>query len=249
MSVKTIEKVRQHYQDFLAEHYSWLAGGYEKGIQDNLSFFQSHNIVPLKSEIAIDLGAGCGFQSVALASLGFEVKAVDYNQHLLDELHDYLIDKEYEVDFIHSDILDFNSWENYEPELIVCMGDTLTHLPDIFTVGDFILSCYQELIHGGKLALSYRDYTDELFFDKRFHLVKSDDGRLFNCFIEYHTDYVTVYDILYHKNGNGWEQKISSYDKVKLSINLLKSMLLSAGFEILDLEKSGGLTYIVAEKI
>jgi 2-polyprenyl-3-methyl-5-hydroxy-6-metoxy-1,4-benzoquinol methylase len=35
---------------------------------------------------AIDLGAGYGIQSIALANLGFRVRAVDFNRQLLEEL-------------------------------------------------------------------------------------------------------------------------------------------------------------------
>ena len=55
--------VREHYDRVLADVYSWMFGGIEGGIQKNREFFKKHNISPTGSGIAIDLGAGCGFQS------------------------------------------------------------------------------------------------------------------------------------------------------------------------------------------
>ncbi|MGL6339584.1 MAG: class I SAM-dependent methyltransferase, partial [Waterburya sp.] len=62
---------KEHYEQVLANVYSWMLGGFEQGISRNLDFFQKHNISPIKSGIAVDLGAGCGFQSIPLAQLGF----------------------------------------------------------------------------------------------------------------------------------------------------------------------------------
>ena len=56
--------------------------------QETLSFLKSSTISVQKGSkgIAIDLGAGCGFQSIPLARLGFTVTAIDLDEKLLDEL-------------------------------------------------------------------------------------------------------------------------------------------------------------------
>ncbi len=59
--------VKEHYSEVLAEVYSWMFGGIEAGIKKNQTFFKKHQIAPAKSGIAIDLGVGCGFQSIPLA--------------------------------------------------------------------------------------------------------------------------------------------------------------------------------------
>ena len=56
--------VKQHYAEVLAEVYSWMLGGFDRALQKNVEFFKKHNIIPEKSKVAIDLGAGCGFQSI-----------------------------------------------------------------------------------------------------------------------------------------------------------------------------------------
>lgn len=58
----------------------------DRGIAKNLEFLQKYQLSPTNSGVAVDLGAGCGFQSIPLAQLGFRVTAIDLDKKLLDEL-------------------------------------------------------------------------------------------------------------------------------------------------------------------
>ncbi len=78
--------VRQHYNEVLSDVYSWMFGGFESGIQRNTEFINRHKLIPQGSGIAIDLGAGCGFQSIPLARAGYSVNAIDLDAKLLREL-------------------------------------------------------------------------------------------------------------------------------------------------------------------
>ena len=78
--------VEEHYSKVLGNVYSCMFGGFDSGIRQNIEFFKKYNINPIGSGLAIDLGAGCGFQSIPLAQLGFVVTAIDLDQYLLDEL-------------------------------------------------------------------------------------------------------------------------------------------------------------------
>ena len=97
--------VKQHYTEVLADVYSWMLGGFENGTAKNSNFFREHNISAIRSGIAIDLGAGCGFQSIPLAQLGFVVTAVDLDKKLLDELRSNA--KELDITAIQDDLLNF----------------------------------------------------------------------------------------------------------------------------------------------
>lgn len=84
--IKTLNRtsmstVNQHYSQVLADVYSWMFGGFESGIQKNHEFFKNHKIKSVGSGIAIDLGAGCGFQSIPLAQIGFSVTAIDLEKN------------------------------------------------------------------------------------------------------------------------------------------------------------------------
>ena len=78
--------VKEHYDNHLGFFYSWMTGDCEDKKREFTNFCKNNNIYPKESGIAVDLGAGNGIQSVALAELGFKVKAIDFNQTLLDEL-------------------------------------------------------------------------------------------------------------------------------------------------------------------
>ena len=78
--------VEQHYDEVLSDVYSWMFGGFESGIQRNVEFFNELQLTPKNSGIAVDLGAGCGFQSIPLAEAGYSVTAIDLDSKLLIEL-------------------------------------------------------------------------------------------------------------------------------------------------------------------
>ena len=78
--------VKEHYDNHLADFYSWMIGDFEKGKDSFKDFCIKNEIKPNKTGNAIDLGAGNGIQSIALGEIGFNVKAVDFNEKLLSEL-------------------------------------------------------------------------------------------------------------------------------------------------------------------
>ena len=112
----------------------------EEQVRKNQDFFSSHGITPDDNPVAIDLGAGCGFQSVPLARRGYSVTAVDFCGSLLDELRSHAGDLP--IVTVQSDILHFSSWSGRHPALIVCMGDTLTHLPALADAEDLIRAVF-----------------------------------------------------------------------------------------------------------
>ncbi|MCP4133561.1 MAG: methyltransferase domain-containing protein [bacterium] len=233
-----------HYKNHLSNYYSWIFGGFEENSTKNKQFFTDHHIIPLNSKIAIDLGAGSGFQSIPLRQIGFDVFAVDFCGQLLTELQQ----KDRTVELIEDDILNFKAYANKTPELFICMGDTLTHLPHMNSVELLIKNCYKELVSNGKIVLTLRDLTFELKGEDRFIPVRSDDTKIFTCFLEYHSDYLTVYDIVNEKENNQWEQKISSYKKIKISEEKIKSILRENGFGIDFFNKDKGLITIIGSK-
>jgi 2-polyprenyl-3-methyl-5-hydroxy-6-metoxy-1,4-benzoquinol methylase len=68
---------RDHYDKVLSDVYSWMAGGFDIAVQRNAEFFIEHSLSPGGSGIAVDLGSGCGFQSIPLARAGYSVTAID----------------------------------------------------------------------------------------------------------------------------------------------------------------------------
>jgi 2-polyprenyl-3-methyl-5-hydroxy-6-metoxy-1,4-benzoquinol methylase len=103
-----------------------MTGDFTEKQSEQQSFFSSHSILPRFNALAFDLGAGHGLQSVSLAKLGFTVTAVDFNPQLLQELERNR--KALSIQIVQDDFLHFLETTRVKAELIVCMGDTLTHL-------------------------------------------------------------------------------------------------------------------------
>ncbi len=238
--------VKSHYEDHLADYYSWISGGFDARADENQEFFKKHDIKPETSKVAIDLGAGSGFQSIPLARSGFKVIAVDFSRKLLAELKER--SKNLNVDIIENNILNFEAYSNRNPELIVCMGDTLTHFGTLDSVSDLIKNSYKELSANGRLVLTFRDLTFELKGEERFIPVRSDENRIFICFLEYQAEYVKVFDIVYEKENGRWIQKISSYEKIKIPQETIKQYIKEAGFGIEFFEVRNGLVTLIAKK-
>jgi SAM-dependent methyltransferase len=235
-----------HYDRFLASRYTWMAGGFDGNVARNREFFASHNIRPALTGAAIDLGAGCGFASIPLAEAGFRVTAVDLCRMLLDELAGSAPAPEIEV--VHADILDFPSWDGRRPELIACMGDTLTHIPSAGDVSRLVRQCHAELVPGGRLVLTLRDYAGPEDDTVAVIPVQRDADRIFLCRLEYGPAAVTVTDILYSRPGGRWEREAGSYRKIRIAPAFLKECLAGAGFGIGYCRVENGIISVIAEK-
>ena len=239
--------VKEHYDQHLGNFYSWMSGDFNTRVREFKEFLVNHQIRPKLSKIAIDLGAGHGIQSVALSKAGFTVQAIDFNDQLLKQLHKNA--EKYDIHVIKDDLRNFKNYCTTTPELIICWGDTLTHLDNETEVEKLIVSCSKNLQKGGLLLLSFRDYTTALEGDQRFIPVKSDGKRILTCFLEFFEKTVRVTDILHEKSGDTWVQKISSYQKVRLEPRKIKGMLEKNGFSIKLFLIEKGLVKVVAEKL
>jgi SAM-dependent methyltransferase len=230
MEMRPEGPVKIHYDRFLARHYLWMAGGFERNAAANRQFFSSHQIRPGPGGIAIDLGAGCGFQSIPLEEAGFRVTAVDFCEPLLDELR--LLAPATGIVTITGDIMDFPLWAGRRPELITCMGDTLTHMPDRDAVMSLLRQCYGELVPGGRLIVSLRDYSAGPEGSVAVVPVSRDRERIFLCRLEYLRDHVRVTDIVFSHQSGKWERFTGDYTKLRLTPDLIRVMIERAGFRI-----------------
>jgi SAM-dependent methyltransferase len=240
------DEARSHYAALLARNYAWMAGGMDPGIANNLRFLKEHAITPAGNGTAVDLGAGCGFSSIALASGGFSVVAVDFSEPMLDTLSRQTGDLPIRI--IHADILEFTLWVDLHPELIACMGDTLTHLPDMSAVQDLIRHCAHELMHGGKIILSLRDYSREPEGTSAIIPVRRDPDRIFVCRLDYGKEKVRVTDILYSLEYGKWTRAAGSYPKLRIAPEVLTTIITAEGLVVLEMTGEPGMITIIAKK-
>lgn len=238
--------VKEHYDNHLGFFYSWMIGDFETKKNEFLRFCKNQNINPVDSKTAIDLGAGNGIQSVALSELGFKVTAIDFNQTLLEELDSRK--NGLQIETINDDLKNILDYQDKTPELIICCGDTLPHLDSKEQIIQTIYDISAALTSKGKIILSFRDYSMELKDTMRFIPVKSDSNRILTCYLEYSADKVKVTDLLYERNGDVWNQKISSYDKVRVTKGMILEILDMHGFKVLFDDTINRMITVVGQK-
>lgn len=151
---------------------------------------------------------------------------------------------------IHDDLLNFTRYISDHAQLVTCMGDTLTHLDSLDAVHNLISEVSRDLVEGGMLVLTFRDYVSvQLRGHQRFIPVRSDDTRILTCFLEYHQEFVEVYDLLHHKVGTQWTLSASSYRKLRLDKNWLIKQMSESGLAIVRDTFDSGMVSIIAKKI
>jgi SAM-dependent methyltransferase len=250
-----------HYDRLLAEHYTWMLGGDLPALAAAERAFLS----PLGLEpgpaglLAIDLGCGPGHTSLALAGLGYgPVYAIDLSQPLLDELATNAADAP-AVQPLRADLR--NALPRYvrpgSAAAVVCLGDTLTHLPTRGDVAALLRAIAEALAPGGKAVLSYRDLTVPLTGTARFLPVRATEDRIMTCFLEYPDDYadytVVVHDLVHTRPGPGadWTLRTSSYRKLRLAHAWVLEQCRNAGLRVAHEHPGpggGGMRTVVLER-
>ena len=145
--------VRRHYEDHLAPIYLWMAGGIEHALASGTDDVADYVDRP---GYAVDLGAGFGMHSIPLAKAGFRVLSVDSSQHLLAELRKHA--DGLDVATVEGDLREFAGHMSGPADLILCTGDTLTHLRSTDDVLALLRQVADSLRPGGQFVASFRDY-------------------------------------------------------------------------------------------
>ncbi len=237
---------KEHYKHVLAPVYSWMYGGFAAALERNTAFFAERGLSPRSSGVAVDLGAGCGFQSIPLAQLGYHVTAIDLDNRLLQELTSHADGQC--VETIEADLLSFREHVQEPIELAVCMTDTLLHLESAGEVQQLFSDVYAALVGGGQLIITFRDLTQELTGLDRFIPVRSDADTVFTCYLEYEPDKVKVHDLVYRRTADGWEFSKSYYRKLRVSPSWVSDELREAGFIDVQADSDKGSITVVATK-
>jgi SAM-dependent methyltransferase len=239
-----------HYDQLLAEHYDWMFGmSLEVKVAEQQALLNEIAGRAGNDDLAVDLGCGSGFQSLALSSLGYRVLALDTSRRLLDTLATRI--EAHNITIQQADIRNLNEYvAPATASLVVCMGDTLTHLSNRQEVVALLQSVALALKPRGLFVATYRDLSGpELEGLDRFIPVRGDDGRAMICFLEYRSpETVLVNDLIYVRDGAGrWALHKSSYQKLRLSPEWVRGRIEAAGLSIL-LQRGAGMVTVAAVK-
>lgn len=241
--------VKEHYDHLLADHYEWMFGAsFESKVDEQKALLSQVAGPALSNELAVDLGCGSGFQSIALNDLGYRVLAVDLSEKLIATLTSRIGARD-----ITLNLGDLRQLCNFvapaSAALVVCMGDTLTHLASPIEVSELFKCVSRVLVPGGRFVVTWRDLaSDEPIGLDRFILVRSDEERIMTCCLEYARDTVTVNDLIHVRDAAGtWSLNKSAYQKLRLSLAWVHNAISEAGLTV-EAAREGRLALLSALK-
>jgi SAM-dependent methyltransferase len=238
--------VADHYRSHLAPVYLWMAGGFDAAIARGETEIGAILPHPSKVDYAVDLGCGFGMHSIPLARRGCSVLALDSSDYLLGQLQAHA--GTLPIAVVEDDLLAFQRYLDRPADLILCMGDTLTHLPDRDAALQLFTLAAASLRPGGAFIATFRDYTQALAGNGRFIPVKSDADRILTCFLEYAVHHVDVHDMLHERDGEAWRLKVSTYRKLRLDPQWISASLRERGFAARTEAGLAGMIRIIAAK-
>jgi 2-polyprenyl-3-methyl-5-hydroxy-6-metoxy-1,4-benzoquinol methylase len=235
-----------HYDSHLGRVYAWMLGDLKAAAARSAAELAEMSLPEHPGE-ALDLGAGIGLHAVALAQRGYAVTAIDGCQLLLDQLVERATGLA--VKAVCGDLIRFRAEAPGPFDVILCLGDTLTHLPDVPAVERLLDGVAESLNAGGLFAATFRNYvTPELKGDERFILVRRDAERVLTCFLEYGEDRVTVHDLLTERQDRQWTQTVSSYPKLRLAPEWVAAQLEQRGLAARRETAPSGMVRIVGRR-
>lgn len=238
--------VTGHYANHLAPIYLWMAGGAGAALQAGSSEVDSLDLPIADGAAVVDLGAGFGMHAIPLARKGARVTAIDTSPELLRALRQ--LAGSLPIRAVDGDLLEFRRHAPEPASAILCMGDTITHLPDPGAVDSLVERAAAALEPGGVFVVSFRDYSVPLVGDQRFIPVRADEDRILTCFLEYEPTAVVVHDILHERTAQGWETRVSHYRKLRLPPANLLATLQAHGFNARLEAGMRGMARIVARR-
>jgi SAM-dependent methyltransferase len=204
-------------------------------------------VTPGLTGIALDLGAGPGLHAVPFARLGFSVLAFDDCRALVEALR-----RRSEGLLIQPIQADLQAFRRHHPgpvDVVLCMGDTLTHLPSLPAVEALLRDVAAALSSPGIFVTTFRDYTSPApEAGDRFILVRADEHRILTCFLEYGDEVVTVSDLLHERMGEGWRLSVSCYPKLRLALDWVGERLEAPGLSVRIDRLERGVVRVVARR-
>jgi SAM-dependent methyltransferase len=240
--------VTQHYAEHLGPIYEWMLGDFDTAMDAARTDLRAANIVDGVERVAVDLGAGLGTHAIALAEAGFQVIAIDTCASLLEALS-RRSGSGLAITAVQADLQQFRQHSGGRVDVIACMGDTLTHLASRDSVNRLLKTIATALAPGGTFVTTFRDYSaDPLEGNCRVIPVRQGDDRILTCVLEYHTKTLTVHDVVHERTNGGWNFRVSSYPKLRLSPTWVQSTLSDLGLTFATGTTAQGMVRLAATR-
>ena len=245
-----MKSVAEHYAEHLAPIYLWMAGGAESALAAGNAELDALDLPARANDAVLDLGAGFGMHAIPLAQRGAHVTAVDTSAELLEDLHESA--GGLSIRTVHADLVEFMRQDHSTYNAILCMGDTLMHLPSPEEVDELLVLCVAALAPGGVLVLTFRDYSTALLDEERFIPVKSDEDRILTCFLDFRETTLMVHDIVHERErtprAGAWTTRVSAYRKLRIPPQTLIETLDGLGLNVRREAGLRGMVRLVATR-
>jgi SAM-dependent methyltransferase len=208
--------IEGHYEQLLAARYTWMMGGIENCLTAARRLLDMAGLDRnLSGQTVLDLGCGPGYHARVLTERGCRVVAVDVSRTCLDELRRECPSAD--LIPLHANLLDRKSYERFGPfQAILCLGDTLPHLPDQANVRELIEIAGDLLAPGGILVLEFREQTTEMKGKDAVFTTRADRDRIMQCVLHYEPTRVWVTDVVHEWTNGAWQTSKSTYPKLRL---------------------------------
>jgi len=239
--------MRAHYERLLSPIYRWMLGDFTAALERSQKELEGLGVGRAPGGArGLDLGAGLGLQTIPLVRLGYRTTAIDTSAELLSELASECP----EAQRVCGDLLDADTLAPGTYETIVCMGDTLTHLPSQEDVARLLSTACTKLALHGTLVLTFREYASQARESTdRFILVRADADRILTCCLDYGTERVQVTDLVHERSAAGWTLRASAYRKLRLSREWVTEQLNRNGVMVTLSTTDAGKISIVARRV
>jgi len=224
-------RVEEHYRSLLAVRYTWMMGGLESCLASARELLESAGALEAGGGTALDLGCGPGFHARALAASGMRVIAVDNSEALLRELAEVCAGLD--VVPVRAELSDLERYASYGPfSLILCVGDTLTHLRSLYAVDELIDDLSRSLAPGGLLMLEFREQPKDLSGQDAVLTLRAERDRIMQCVLHFEPECVWVTDVVHEWTDGKWRVMKSSYPKLRLSAARIVARAAAAGLRV-----------------
>ena len=240
---------KQHYDGLLGGVYAWSVSAAGDPFERGRRWLETHGL--LNATRYLDLGAGFGAHTLPLLAAGKHVTAVDFNAELLAGLAE-AAGAAPGLTLAHADLIGYlESSGDAEWDVIVCLGDTLTHLESTRAVQRLLTSAAQHLAPEGRFALSYRDSSSfQAEGVARFIPVAADNTRVMHCLLEpIDATRLRVTDIVTEVTAEGPRTRLGEYQKLRLGRALVVDWAREAGFALASERVEQGMTSLVFRRL
>lgn len=154
----------------------------------------------LPASHVIDMGCGTGVHAIALAQLGLAVTAIDISEGMLEKARRHAADAAVPLRFLHGDFL--TPVGDTPADLLLCLGNSLPHLPSLAALTDVLKHWRSLLADGGHVVIQLLNYTRIVREEKRIVNIRRDGGQMIVRFYDF-LDHQLRFNILSICEDNG----------------------------------------------